>query len=157
MLICVYLDVQVLRGGCRPGSNVHITEVDSGTRFPLFVYFLDSAPNRRAWLRGLFIKRKITLILCMWQVGGVLHTIQRRAFACTCMRHCDILYFLSSTDILQVPYARACGGLCAFVRVCVCACALALGLPDTPPPKLCCLFRDAVTNALRLHLHNFCL
>jgi hypothetical protein len=36
--ICVCLDVQVHRGGCRPGSNVH-TEVESHTRNPLFFGF----------------------------------------------------------------------------------------------------------------------
>ena len=43
IFICVYLDVQVHRGGCRPGSNVHM-EVDSHTRIPLFVYFLTQRP-----------------------------------------------------------------------------------------------------------------
>ena len=74
--MCVYLGVRVRRGGCWPGSNVHM-EVDSHTRIPLFCLFFDSAPNRRAWLRGLLIKRKITLILCMWQVAIV--------FICVCL------------------------------------------------------------------------
>jgi hypothetical protein len=69
MFICVYLDVQVHRGGCRPGSNVH-TEVESHTRNPFFCFcVLYSAPNRRAWLLGLLIKHKITLVLYICQVA----------------------------------------------------------------------------------------
>ena len=43
MFFGVCLDVQVHRGGCRPGSNVHM-EVDSHPRIPLFVYFLIQHP-----------------------------------------------------------------------------------------------------------------
>jgi hypothetical protein len=70
MLICVCLGVHVHRGGCRPGSNVH-TKVESHTRNPLFCLFY-LAPNRRAWLLSLLMKRKITLILYIWQVAIML-------------------------------------------------------------------------------------
>jgi hypothetical protein len=77
VFICVYLDVRVHRGGCWPGSKKctyggrfsYPKNVFLNARNISHIVFLDSAPNRRAWLRGLLITRKITLILCMWQVA----------------------------------------------------------------------------------------
>ena len=66
--ICVYFDVRVDQGGCRPGSNLH-TEVDFHNRISTFYFFLVSAPNLREHMLGLFNKHNITCALYVWHVA----------------------------------------------------------------------------------------